>query len=307
MATGQVAVQKLFHSYLNCDRPHESNVSLVGAPIAAVIKADSQMDVSGIPEAKPVVMSSSGTAGPGSACELSDASTARTVEADGATINAAIKKQRRREQNRRAAVKSRKRKKVYLQQLENKVEDLKARNAELFALVASLEQENRRLRTGGESRLADVASATCADLESVGSTTASPASRKAAGPAVAPLDEPLDAQRKKKQPRIGMDQRSVGAVTCKSAALVTQQRMTVLAFLHTFLSLLLSAFHMLATAGGHAATTSKARSLSTARPSSTASQTSLRPARRPAQISRTLTSGSSLLNSVPAGMARPPD
>eukprot|EP00954_Amorphochlora_amoebiformis_P015925 1250367-Amorphochlora_amoeboformis.AAC.3 len=56
------------------------------------------------------------------------------------------KKQRRREQNRRAAVKSRKRKKVYMQELEAKVKKLKDSNEELLARVQTLMEENNRLK-----------------------------------------------------------------------------------------------------------------------------------------------------------------
>jgi len=58
------------------------------------------------------------------------------------------KKLRRREQNRRAAVKSRKRKKVYLQELENKVKKLRETNDDLMAKMQALIAENEKLRKG---------------------------------------------------------------------------------------------------------------------------------------------------------------
>eukprot|EP00468_Gymnochlora_sp_CCMP2014_P008271 CAMPEP_0167763820 /NCGR_PEP_ID=MMETSP0110_2-20121227/13629_1 /TAXON_ID=629695 /ORGANISM="Gymnochlora sp., Strain CCMP2014" /LENGTH=193 /DNA_ID=CAMNT_0007651035 /DNA_START=117 /DNA_END=698 /DNA_ORIENTATION=- len=56
------------------------------------------------------------------------------------------KKERRREQNRRAAVKSRKRKKVYMQELEAKVKELKETNENLLSKMQALLEENERLK-----------------------------------------------------------------------------------------------------------------------------------------------------------------
>ncbi len=118
MAEGGVEVQQLFNNFLRCDRPHESNVSIVGAPREVT------------PTATPVLRHAP--------VKASESSSENSASGD--------KKQRRREQNRRAAVKSRKRKKFYMGELETKVGELKTRNEELVARLKALEEENEKLK-----------------------------------------------------------------------------------------------------------------------------------------------------------------
>mmetsp|Transcript_17396 Transcript_17396/g.33018 ORF Transcript_17396/g.33018 Transcript_17396/m.33018 type:complete len:279 (-) Transcript_17396:524-1360(-) len=139
-STAPVRVEALFNSFLSCNRPHESNVSLVGAPLAEII-----------PTAAPISLPSCQTGVRKKVPEPKDKSDSSSESSKKSLspkpgVSSDEKKQRRREQNRRAAVKSRKRKKVYMQELEAKVKKLKESNEELLARMQQLIQENEKLK-----------------------------------------------------------------------------------------------------------------------------------------------------------------
>lgn len=113
------------------------------------------------------------------------------------------KKQRRREQNRRAAVKSRKRKKFYLRELETKVDALKTRNEELVARLRALEEENSKLKLYRQPKIARLKESAAVVRSEESSQTDC-------------QTEP--GERMKHIPTV---------VKCESAALTSQQRMTI--------------------------------------------------------------------------------
>jgi hypothetical protein len=121
-----VQVDQLFHSFLNCDRPHESNSALMGTPAVQTVPLP---------------------AGPKRAAQqnLLDQHAPQLVSSNDEG-RPEEKKLRRREQNRRAAVKSRKRKKVYLQELEKKVKTLEDQNQTIMQRLQAMIEENARLK-----------------------------------------------------------------------------------------------------------------------------------------------------------------
>jgi len=169
-AGAPVKVEQLFNNFLSCSRPHESNEGLVGTSVVSPkgIPTATPISISGVEQldrttrkhSKEVSDKLTPSNAPKSSNlqKHSNSSTSTTPSSSSPPSSPTPppsnkkgkhldeKKQRRREQNRRAAVKSRKRKKVYMQELEGKVKNLMDANEKLMAKMQALIAENENLK-----------------------------------------------------------------------------------------------------------------------------------------------------------------